>query len=132
MRRGRFHAVWSVADALESPSCHLECRRRVGTTLTSSGMLGITFTSSGTLWIAFTPSGVSQTRWNRPHAVCDTWVRFQAVWSVPDAFEPPSRCLRHLGSPSRRLECPRRVGTALTMSWMLAFAFRLSVVSQTR
>jgi hypothetical protein len=86
---------------------------------------------SGTLGIAFTTSGVSQMHWNCPHAIWDTWDRFHTVWSIPDALGPPSCHLGHLESPSRCLECPQHVGTALMPSETLGFTFTLSIVFQT-
>jgi hypothetical protein len=149
MRWGRLHAVWSLADALESPSRHLEFHRRVGTALTPSGTLGIAFTPSefsrrfGThpgrlgstshfpecsrrIRTAVTPSGVSQMRWNRPHAVWDTRVCLHAFRNVPDALGPPSCHLGYLGSPSRRMECPRRIEIVLTLPGLLVTYIPLS------
>jgi hypothetical protein len=107
MRCNNPHAIWSVTDTLELPSCHLgrlgspsqrlECPRCIGTALMPSGMLGI----------AFTLSRVSQTHCDRPHTVWGIWNHLHAVWSDPDWLEPPSCHLRHLGSPSRCLECSR-------------------------
>ena len=92
------YALWSVPDALESRSCHLDHLRRIG--------------------LALAPSGLSQTCCNHLHAIPDALdspsrhldhlrhvglaftlspthrTHPHAVWSVPDALDLPSCHLR--------------------------------------
>jgi hypothetical protein len=120
LRCWTLHTTWSISEPL-------------GGTLTPSGAsqtcliwsksvwsLSDALSHAHVVWSMSNSPEVLQMRYNNPHT----------IWSVTDTLELPSCHLEHFGSPSRRLECPRRVRTALMPSKTLGIAFTLYRVSQ--